>query len=93
MQKKRKESPQAPFYSLNISCRMLNQLFYELLLREYSLITHIFCTIYFAKSAFKNAITIGAFNRWNKIQHQFSNQSLKTYSPTKIKSLLFKKCI
>ena len=41
----------------------------------------------------KNSITIGAINSWNKTQHQFSNLSLKTYSPTKIKSLLFKKCI
>ena len=28
-----------------------------------------------------------------KAQHQFSNLSLKTYSQTKIKSLLFEKCI
>ena len=41
----------------------------------------------------KNSITIGAINSWNKTQHQFSNLSLKTYSPTKIKSLLFKICI
>ena len=41
----------------------------------------------------KNSVTIGAINSWNNTQHQFSNLSLKTYSPTKIKSLLFKKCI
>ena len=41
----------------------------------------------------KNSITIGAINSWNKTQHQFSNLSLKKFSPTKIKSLLFKKCI
>ena len=41
----------------------------------------------------KNSITIGAINSGNKTQHQFSNLSLKTYSPTKIKSLLFKKCL
>ena len=41
----------------------------------------------------KNSITIGAISSWNKTQHQFSNLPLKTYSPTKIKSLLFRKCI
>ena len=41
----------------------------------------------------KNSITIAAINSWNNTQHQFSNLSLKTYSPTKIKSLIFKKCI
>ena len=40
-----------------------------------------------------NQITIGATNSWNNTQNQFSNLSLTTYSPTKIKSLLFKKCI
>ena len=40
----------------------------------------------------KNSITLGAINSWNKTQHQFSNLSLKTFSPTKIKNLLFKKC-
>ena len=34
--------------------------------------------------------SLGAINSWNKTQHQFSNLLLKTYSPTKIKSLLFK---
>ena len=46
-----------------------------------------------ADSYGKNSITIGAINSWNKTQHQFSNLSLKAYSPTKIKSLLFKICI
>ena len=41
----------------------------------------------------KNSIFLGAINSWNKNQHQFSNLSLKTFSPTKIRSLLFKKCI
>ena len=41
----------------------------------------------------KNSITIGAIDSWNKTQHQFSDLSLKTYSSTKIKNLLFKKCI
>ena len=44
-------------------------------------------------SSGKNSITIGAINSWDKSQSQFSNLLLKTYSPTKIKSLLFKKCI
>ena len=42
----------------------------------------------------KNSITLGgAINSWNKTQHQFSDLSLKTFSPDKIKILLFKKCI
>ena len=41
----------------------------------------------------KKLTTIGAINSCNKTQHQFSNLSLKTYSPTKIKSLLFEKYI
>ena len=41
----------------------------------------------------KNSITVGAIDSWNKTQHQFSDLSLKTYSSTKIKNLLFKKCI
>ena len=41
----------------------------------------------------KNSITIGAINSWNETQHQFSNLSLKTYSPTKIESVLLRKCI
>ena len=41
----------------------------------------------------KNSITIGTINSWNNTQHQFGNLSLKTYSPTKIKNLSFKKCI
>ena len=38
----------------------------------------------------KNSITIGAINSWNETQHQVSNLSLKTYSPTKIESLIMK---
>ena len=38
-------------------------------------------------------MTIGAINSWNKTQHQFSNLSLKTFSTTKIESVLFEKCI
>ena len=53
----------------------------------------IFKPSYRTHSYGKNLITIGAINSWNKTQHQFSKLSLKTYSPTKIKSLLFKKCI
>ena len=53
----------------------------------------IFKPSYRTDSYGKNSITIGAINSWNKTQHQFSNLSLKTYSPTKIKSLLFKICI
>ena len=41
----------------------------------------------------KNSIALGGINSWNKTQHQFSDLSLKTFSPTKIKSLLLKKCI
>ena len=53
----------------------------------------IFKPSYRTDSYGKNSITIGTINGWNKTQHQFSNLSLKTYSPTKIKRLLFKKCI
>ena len=53
----------------------------------------IFKPSYRTDSYGKNSINIGAINSWNKTQHQFSNLSLKTYSPTKIKSLLFKICI
>ena len=53
----------------------------------------IFKPCYRTDSYGKNSITIAAINSWNNTQHQFSNLSLKTYSPTKIKSLLFKKCI
>ena len=51
----------------------------------------IFKPSYRRNSFGKNSIIIGAINSRNKTQHQFSNLSLKTYSPTKIKSLLFKK--
>ena len=52
----------------------------------------IFKPSYRTDSYRKNSITVGAINSWNKTQHQFSNLLLKTYSPTKIKCLLFKKC-
>ena len=53
----------------------------------------IFKPSYRTDSYGKNSIAIGAINSWHEIQHQFTNLSLKTYSPTKIKSLLFKICI
>ena len=53
----------------------------------------IFKPSYRTESYGKNSITIGAINSSNKTQHQLSNLSLKTYSPTKIKSLRFKICI
>ena len=53
----------------------------------------IFKTSYRTNSYGKNSITLGAINSWNKTQHQFTNLSLKTFSPTKIKTLLFKICI
>ena len=53
----------------------------------------IFKPSYRTDSYGKNSVTMAAINSWYKTQHQFSNLSLKTYSPTKIKSLLFKKCI
>ena len=62
----------------------------------------IFKPSYRTNSYGKNSITIGAIGTigatgtnfsWNKAQHPFSNLSLKIYSPTKIKSLLFEICI
>ena len=53
----------------------------------------IFKPSYRTDSFGKNSITIGAINSWNKTQYQFRNLSLKTYSPSKIKRLLSKKCI
>ena len=53
----------------------------------------IFKPSYRTDSYGKNSITVGAINSWNNTQHQFSNLSLKTYSPTKIKSLLFKNAL
>ena len=53
----------------------------------------IFKPSYRTDSFGKNSITIGAINSWNKTQYQFRDLSLKTYSPSKIKSLLSKKCI
>ena len=52
----------------------------------------IFKPSYRTDSHRKNSMTIGSINSWNKTQDQFSNLSLKTYSPSKIKSLLFKIC-
>ena len=53
----------------------------------------IFNPRYRTDSSGKNSIIIGAINSWNKTQRQFSNLSLNTYSPIKIKSLLSTKCI
>ena len=53
----------------------------------------IFKSSYGTDSYGKNSTNLGAINSWNKTQHHFSNVSLKTFSPTKIKSALFKKCI
>ena len=53
----------------------------------------IFKPSYTTYSYGKNSNTLEAISSWNKTQHQFSNLSLKTFSPTKIKSLLFTKCI
>ena len=58
-----------------------------------STVDKIFKPSYTTDSYGKNSITLRAINSWNKTQHQFSDLSLKTFSPTKIKSLLFKKCI
>ena len=41
----------------------------------------------------KNSITLEPINSWNKTQQKFSNLSLKTFNPTKIKSLLFKNAL
>ena len=41
----------------------------------------------------KHSITIRAINSWNKGQLYFSNLSLKTYNPIKIRNLLSKTCI
>ena len=51
----------------------------------------IFKPSYRTDSFGKHSITIGAINSSNKTQHQFRNLSLKTYSPSKIKCLLFQK--
>ena len=53
----------------------------------------IFKSSYRTNSFGKNSITVGPINSWTKTQNQFSNLSLKTYNPSKIKSLLCKKCI
>ena len=49
----------------------------------------IFKPSYRTDSFGKNSITIGAINSWNKTQYQFRNLSLKTYSSSKIKGILF----
>lgn len=41
----------------------------------------------------KKTFIVGAINCWNNTQRLFSNLPLKTYSPTKFKSLLTEKCI
>ena len=58
-----------------------------------STVDKIFKPSYRTNSYEKRSITIAAINSRNKTQHQFSNLPLKTYSPTKFKSLRFKKCI
>ena len=60
--------------------------------RTVSSTAKIFKPYYRTDSYGKNSVTLGAINSWNKTQCQFSDLSLKTFSPTKIKSLLFKKC-
>ena len=52
-----------------------------------------FKTSYRANFFGNYSMAIGAINSWNKTQYQFRNLSLKTYSPSKIKRLLSKKCI
>ena len=53
----------------------------------------IFKPSYRTDSYGKNSITLGAINTWNKTQHQSSDLPLKTFSPNKIKSLLFKNAL
>ena len=53
----------------------------------------IFKPFYTTDSYEKNSNTLGTINSWNKTQHQFSNLSIKTSSPTKIKRFRFKKYI
>ena len=52
-----------------------------------------FKTSYRANFFGNYSMAIGAINSWNKTQYQFRNLSLKTYSPSKIKSSLSKTCI
>ena len=52
-----------------------------------------FKTSYRADSFGKYSMAIGAINSWNRTQYQFRNLSLKTYSPSKVKSSLSKTCI
>ena len=76
---------------------LLPPIFKSLLLHNYQTVSStsdkIFKPSYRTDSLGKGSINIGANNSWNKTEHQFSNLSLKTYSPSKIKSLLSKKCI
>ena len=76
---------------------LLPPIFKSLLLHNYQTVSStsdkIFKPSYRTDSFGKGSINIGANNSWNKTEHQFSNLSLKTYSPSKIKSLLSKKCI
>ena len=53
----------------------------------------IFKPSYRTDSYGKNSMTIGVINSWNKTQHHFSNLPLKTFSPAKNKSLLFKNAL
>ena len=53
----------------------------------------IFKPFYTTDSYEKNSNTLGTINSWNKTQHQFSNLSIKTSRPTKIKRFRFKKYI
>ena len=41
----------------------------------------------------KNSVIITAINCWNKTQYILRNQSLKSLSPNKIKTILTKRCI
>ena len=53
---------------------------------------HNYQTVSFT-AAITYSIIIEAINSWNKTQHQFSNLSLKTYSPTKIKVYFLKNAL
>ena len=53
----------------------------------------IFKPSYRTDSYGKNSVTLGAINSWNKTQHQFSDLSIITFSPTKIIKLLLKNAL
>ena len=53
----------------------------------------IFKPSYRTDSNGKNSITLGAINSWNKTQHQFSDLSLQTINPTKIKVYFLKNAL